>query len=438
MERGEWNSRVGFILATTGSAVGLGNIWRFPYVVGTSGGGAFVLVFTLIMFLIGIPLMMGELVLGRASHRNPVGAFKALAPESSWWLAGLLQVGAGILILSYYSVIAGWSLAYFFRTARGGFLGLDNQMMAEEFNSLVGAGLQPLLWHAFFMVVVVVIVIGGISGGIERWSRILVPLFFLLILFMLYQVLQLPGAREGLVWFLRPDISQLNMRILLGAIGQVFFSLSLGMGAVLTYGSYLSSEENIPENALYISLADLVLALLAGMIIIPAVFAFNLEPDAGPGLIFITLPAIFNQMPGGVLFGSIFFLFLSIAALTSAISLLEVVVSYLIDEWKLMRANAALLAGLAIFLLGIPSSLSQGRINIFILGYSFLDFADLVASDIALPLGGLLLTIFIGWKWGRKEANKELHEFVLAEAWGYLIKYLIPLAMIYVFFSNLI
>lgn len=439
-ERGSWSTGIGFILATTGSAVGLGNIWRFPYIVGTGGGGIFVLVFLFFILVIGVPLMMAELALGRAAKRNPVGAFRVLAPGTSWWVVGLLSILSSLLILSYYSVIAGWSISYLVQTIQGGFAGFTNQEMGEQFAQLTGQVTAPLFYHGLFLFITVLVVKKGISGGIEFWSRILVPFFFLLNIYMMIQVLSLPGALDGLVWFLRPDPTALTVRTALGALGQVFFSLSLGMGAILTYGSYLPEEEDIPGRALLICLADLALAILAGLIIIPAVFAFNFQVDAGPGLIFITLPAIFNQMDNGVLFGSLFFLFLSIAALTSAISLLEVVVSYLIDEVQMKRGVAVILAGSAVFILGIPSSLSQGRFSLQILGYSFLDFMDLLASDLTLPLVGLLTVIFAGWFWGPSKAQGELDSAarpLFFQIYFPLIRYVIPLVLGYIFFSSI-
>lgn len=439
--RGSWSTGIGFILATTGSAVGLGNIWRFPYIVGTSGGGIFVLVFLFLILGVGVPLMMTELALGRAARRNPVGAFRVLAPGTSWWLVGLLSILSSLIILSYYSVIAGWSISYLVQMIQGGFTGLTNAEMADRFAQLTGQVKAPLFYHGLFLFITVLVVKKGISGGIEFWSKILVPFFFLLNLFMMIQVLLLPGALEGLIWFLRPDPAALTVRTVLGALGQVFFSLSLGMGAILTYGSYLPEREDIPGRAILIALADLALALLAGLIIIPAVFAFNFQPDAGPGLIFITLPAVFNQMENGILFGSFFFLFLSIAALTSAISLLEVVVSYLIDEVKIRREKAVILAGTVIFLLGFPSSLSQGRFPLQVLGYSFLDFMDLLASDLALPLVGLLTAVFSGWFWKRSQAREELdslHQPLFFQMWVPLIRYFIPMVLVYIFFSNVL
>lgn len=440
-KRGTWSTGIGFILATTGSAVGLGNIWRFPYVVGTSGGGAFVLVFLLLLLFIGVPLLMAELALGRSTKKNPVGAFKALAPNTSWWLVGLISVLSSLLILSYYSVIAGWSISYMVQMVQGTFSGLTSLEMEEMFSQLTGSAITPLLYHGLFLLVTVLVVKKGISGGIEFWSRILVPLFFVLNIYMMVEVLSLPGALEGLVWFLKPDFTSLTIRTVLGALGQVFFSLSLGMGAILTYGSYLPQREDIPSRSILIAFADLSLALLAGMIIIPAVFAFNLQPDAGPGLIFITLPAVFNQMSSSIFLGTIFFFFLSIAALTSSISLLEVVVSYLIDELQMRRGLATIVAGLTIFLLGIPSSLSQGRFTLKIFGLSFLDFVDLIASDLALPLVGLSIAIFSGWFWGIKGAREELESFhqpLYFQIWAPLIRYIIPVVLIYVFFSNLL
>ncbi|MTI95092.1 MAG: sodium-dependent transporter [Firmicutes bacterium] len=441
-EREQWRSRVGFVFAAAGSAVGLGNIWRFPTAAGLNGGGAFVLVYLILIFVIGIPLMMVELTLGRRTKRSVIGAFKVLKQGSPWWLVGALGVISGFVILSFYSVIAGWCLAYVVSYATGQFSGLSPGGIEDQFLALVSNPVIPVLWHALFMAMTIGVVILGVAKGIERWSKILMPILLVLLVVLAVRSVTLEGASEGLYWLLRPDFTRLDFLTILGALGQVFFSLSLGMGAMLTYGSYLSKKENIPGSAAYIALTDVGIALLAGLIIIPAVFAFGLDPDTGPPLIFITLPAVFQSIPLGNFFGLMFFLLISIAALTSAISLLEVVVAWSIDELGWQRRRSTILSGLAIFLLGIPSSLSEGVWADFqIIGLNILSFADSLTANLLLPLGGLLTTIFVGWVWGAKKAVGELEEsgdsFAFGGVWSVLVKYVMPLILIYILYTGL-
>lgn len=440
-KREQWGSRIGFIVAAAGSAIGLGNIWRFPTVTGQNGGGAFVLLYLVLVFLVGIPVLMVELSLGRKAQRNPVGAFKTLAPGTLWKWVGAMGVAAGFIILSFYSVIAGWSVAYIFKFLLGAFTGLSPAGIAQEFNALVTHPVIPLLWHGLFMLLTAGIVVLGVAWGIERWNKILMPMLLVLLIVLVVRSVTLDGAREGVYWLLRPDFSQLSFASVLTALGQVFFSLSLGMGAMITYGSYLGARENIPGSAVYIALADLAVALLAGLVIIPAVFAFGLNPETGPPLIFLTLPAVFQRMPLGGLFGAMFFFLLSIAALTSAISLLEVVVAYFVDELNWSRAVAAPVLGFAIFLLGIPSSLSVGPLAGFKLwGMPILDFKDWFTAVIMLPLGALLTVIFAGWVWGRRRALEAAgggRPFVLADFWYFLVRWLLPVALAGILFSGL-
>lgn len=433
---------MGFIFAAAGSAIGLGNIWRFPTVVGQNGGGAFVLLFLVMVFLIGIPLLIGELSFGRKTQRNTVGAFEAVRPGTAWKLVGLMGVAAGFIILSFYSVIAGWSVAYISKFVQGRFVNLDPPGIAREFELFVTHPYLPVLWHGLFMAMTIGIVTLGVAKGIERWSKILMPLLLGLLAVLALRSLTLEGAEEGISWLFRPDFAGLRFNSVLIALGQAFFSLSLGMGAMLTYGSYLGRHEDIPGNAVYIALADIAIALLAGLVIIPAVFAFGVDPETGPPLIFITLPVIFENIPLGSFFGTLFFILLSIAALTSAISLLEVVVAYFVDELKWSRGTAAPLLGTVIFILGIFSSLSNGVLAGFpIWGMSILDFKDFITANIMLPLGGLLTVIFIGWVWGRKNALAAAQgrgSFALAGVWLFLIRFIIPLALIYILISGLI
>ncbi|MFH1939849.1 MAG: sodium-dependent transporter, partial [bacterium] len=394
--RGNWGSQFGFIAAAAGSAVGLGNIWKFPYMTGRYGGAAFVLVYLLFVLLICIPIMNSELLVGRKSQKNAVGAFKVLAPGSPWFIVGVMGILAGFIILSYYSVIAGWAVAFIFKSGAYMAAGADH---ANIFVGSITSSVAPLIWHAIFMFMCIGIVAAGIEKGIEKYSKILMPLLVLIMLVLIIRSVTLSGAGAGLSFYLKPDFSKLTAEGVLAALGQAFFSLSLGMGCMITYGSYLKKDQDIPANSYWIAGTDTGIALLAGLAIFPAVFAFGLEPGAGPGLTFITVPAVFAAMgPVGHFFGILFFFLLTIAALTSAISLLEVVSAYFIDESKWDRKKAVWIMGIIIFLLGIPSSLGLGIWSgVKILGgRDILDSLDFIASNILLPLGGFLLCIFIG------------------------------------------
>ena len=441
--REQWNSRLGFILATVGSAVGLGNIWRFPTVVALNGGGAFVLLYLMIVLIIGVPVIIAELTLGRKSQRNIVSTFIKLAPGKNWWIVGVIGLAAVFIILSFYSVIAGWAGIYFFASALGFFSGQDTEGLTEIHNFIVSHPVLPIAGQGIFLAVTVAIVVIGITRGIERFSKIMMPGIAIILFILLGRTMLLEGALEGVIWFLRPNLSLITVNTALDAIGQVFFSLSLGMGAILTYGSYLSSKENIPQSAFLISFVDVAIALLAGLIVIPALFVFNIQPEVGPGIIFITLPAIFNTIPGSIIWSSLFFLMLSFAALTSAVSLLEVVVAYLIDERKWSRPAAAITLGVLNFFLGVPSALSQGILaETLILGRTFFDFMDFTSSNILLPLGGLFTVIFLGWIWGTDKALNEInrgpHRFMWAKPWSFLIRFVIPVAISYIFITGIL
>lgn len=440
--RGNWTSQFGFIAAAAGSAVGLGNIWKFPYITGLYGGAAFVLVYLLFVILVCVPIMNSELLVGRKSQKNALGAFKELAPKSSWWIVGLMGIIAGFVILSYYSVIAGWATAYIFKS--GAYMAAE----ADHANIFVGfitSPVAPIIWHAIFMLICIGIVMAGIEKGIEKYSKILMPALVIILLVLIVRSVTLPGAGAGLSFYLKPDFSKLSAEGILAALGQAFFSLSLGMGCMITYGSYLKKDQDIPANSYWIAGADTAIALLAGLAIFPAVFAFGLEPGAGPGLTFITLPAVFASMGWiGHFFGILFFILLTVAAITSAISLLEVVCAYFIDEVKWNRKKAAWIMGTIIFLLGVPSSLGQGTWSgvRIIGGRDILDSLDFIASNILLPLGGFLLCIFIGWYWGTDKAVEEGNigakgAITLGSGYRFLIKYVAPIAIFVVFLKSI-
>ncbi len=436
-KRGKWKSTLGFVLAAAGSAVGLGNIWRFPYVTGKNGGAVFLFFYILAVIFLGLVVMYAELSLGRATQKNPVGAFEKIKPFSPWKAVGFLGVFTGVGILSYYSVIAGWTLYYFYISSLGKFSEkLTEAQIDGIFSSFVSKPFLTLPLLLIFIFITSFIVSRGISSGIERWTGILMPLLFLILLVLSVYSLTLPGASEGLKFYLKPDFSKVNLKMILSAVGQAFFSLSLGMGAMITYGSYLPKEDNLFSSGIEVVAFDTLVAFLAGIIIFPTVFTYGLSPRAGVPLVFKTLPFTFSKLPLGRLFGPLFFFLLTIAALTSTISLVEVATSYLVDEKKIPRPRAAFLVGAVAFLLGIPSALSTSSrfFSRFAFGKSFLDLMDYIWANLSLPLGALLLSVFVGYVWGAEKAAVEIRpdksrKFPGEDLWIYDIKYFVPLAL---------
>lgn len=437
--RGQWGSRFAFILAAAGSAIGLGNIWRFPYVAGSSGGGAFVLAYLFFVVLIGVPVLLAELSIGRTTQQSPVSAFKALMPASLWPYVGLLGVLAGFAILAFYSVIAGWTLGYLYHAVVGTFAGgITGEESEALFGSLIGSAGLAITLTAVFLLLTVLVVRGGIGGGIERTTSILMPLLFVLLLVLAVRAVTLDGAAEGLRFLFAPDFSKLTGPVLLGGLGQALFSMSLGMGAMITYGSYFPKDENLPISGATVAFFDTFIAILAGVIIFPALFSTGVEPNAGAGLVFVVLPTIFDALPAGAFFAIAFYTLLAIAALTSTISLLEVVVSYFVDERAWSRERAAWFVGGVCFLLAIPSALSQGASPLLsdLGGLSFIDWQNIIFGNYALSIGALLISIFAGWAWGVPQMLDALreggHDVPAARLLGFLIKYVCPIAILLV------
>lgn len=440
--RGQWGSKAGFILAAAGSAVGLGNLWKFPYKAGVNGGGAFVLVYVAVLFLLGFCLMLAEIALGRKTQLNAIGAYGAIAKK--WKFAGGLGVLAGFVILSFYSVVGGWVIKYLVDAVTGSLFTVEPTQFGGHFGSFISSTQSPIIYQGIFMVLTLVIVLGGVSSGIEKASKIMMPALFGMMILLMFRSLTLDGAMEGVKFLFTPDFGKaFNLGVIIDAMGQVFFSLSLGMGCMITYGSYLPKDTNIPFSGTMILILDTFVAILAGLVILPAVFSFGFEPGAGPGLLFITLPAIFSQMAFGKFFCIVFFLLVLFAALTSSISLLEVCVSYIVDEFKKNRTLSAVGLAIIIFILGVPSSLAQGSWSEFkIFGLNFFDLMDTFASNFLLPLGGLLLCIFVGWVWKPKNAINEIENegslnFTLAPLWSIMIKYVAPVIILIIFITNL-
>ena len=431
--RDHWASKLGFVLAASGSAIGLGNIWRFPYKAGQYGGGAFVIAYIVSVLIIGIPIMIAEFIIGRSAQKSPVGAFKQLSSSRVWPLIGWLGVLSGFIILSYYSVVGGWILRYIWVSC---FHFFQQGSAGPLFSGFLANPWQQLFWHGLFMLLTMTIVRGGITTGIERWSKLLMPSLLIILLILMVNSLRYPGAGEGIQFILKPDFSKLTREGIMEALGHAFFSLSLGMGAMLTYGSYLDRGTNISSSALEIVALNTFYALMAGLMIFPIVFTYNVDPQVGPGLFFITLPEVFARMPAGQLVSISFFLLVAFAAITSAISLLEVVVSYFIDELNWSRKKADFVMGTVIFLIGVPSALSWSTLKGFTLfgRRDVFDSLDFLATNYMLPIGGLFIAIFAGWilTHGQKEAEIKRIEntFHFYDIWHFLVKYIAPLAVL--------
>ena len=439
----QWSSRMGFVLAATGSAVGLGNIWKFPYMVGQSGGAAFVLVYLLCIALIGVPILVSEWMIGRRGQKNPINTMAQLAQQHghtrNWAVVGILGVLAAFLILSFYSVIGGWALAYIRDAATGSFTGLDKGSVGAIFEGFLASPAELLSWHTVFMLLTVIIVAMGVSSGLERGSKILMPALALILVVMVGYGMTTGAFGQAVAYLFNPDWSRLDGSVLLAALGHAFFTLSLGMGIMMAYGSYLGEDVNLLRTARTVVIMDTVFALCAGLAIFPIVFANGLDPAAGPGLVFVTLPLAFGNMGGGLVLGSLFFLLLTFAALTSSISLLEPVVELLEERTPMNRVTATVVAGVTIWALGIAALLSfniWGDVKLF--GLNIFDLLDYVTSKFMLPLAGLGAIVFAAWKLEQASVKRELRlgdtGFAL---WTVLARYVAPLGVLYVFWNNL-
>ena len=431
-KRESWGSRIGFIMAAAGSAVGLGNIWRFPYLTGTNGGGAFILIYLVFVLGVGLSIMTAEFAVGRRANLAAAGAFKKFNPRFTF--AGVLGVLSAFFIMGFYPVVGGWALAYVFKSVTG--LLSNSAAIGDYFGTFITSSIEPLVWMLIYLLANILIVARGVQGGIEKASKVMMPSLYVLFIIIAIRSITLPGAGAGLEFIFKPDFSQVTGSTFLAALGQAFFSLSLGMGCMLTYGSYLSKEENLQKNALIVTLMDTSVALIAAIAIFPALFAFGMEPAVGPGLVFVVVPSIFAQMGGiGVILSVIFFIALTLAALTSSVSLLEVVVAYLIDERKMERKKSVNLAGGIMVITGILSSLSMGALSgVKILGVGFFDFFDILTDKIFLAIGGMLIAIFVGWFMKKEDLKDELTnggtiKFGLFELWYNVTKYIIPIAI---------
>ncbi|RPF54048.1 sodium-dependent transporter [Aquisalibacillus elongatus] len=436
-----WKTRFGFMLAAIGSAVGLGNIWRFPYITGEYGGATFLLVYLVFVFLLGIPLLLAEFSIGKAGQKDAVGSFKNLAPNTKWHWTGFMGVIGGILILSFYSVVAGWSLYYLYSYVTGQFTDVTPDGFGPIFEDWISNSLSPLFWQVLFLGVTLLIVVRGIKGGIEKANVLLMPVLALLMVFMAMYVLTLDGAWEGMKFLFQPEWSQLgNPDLYLTALGQAFFSLSLGVAGMLTYASYLKEKDRLPAATVGIGVLDTVFAVIAGIMIFPAVFSFGLDIGQGPPLVFITLPSIFASMPMGTIVAIIFFGLLTMAALSSAISLLELPVSFFSRTVGMTRKAATYMCTSIIFVLGIASSLGFGIWSGVGIGdKNILDVIDFVTANITLPLGAILMAVFVGWYLDKEQAikNSEIETPVVANVWYVIVKYLAPVIVLLIAIASI-
>lgn len=433
--KAQWTGSFGFIMAAAGSAVGMGNLWRFPMLVGENGGGAFVLLYLVCIFLVGIPMIIAEVTIGRAGGKDAFGSYKAL--NSKWGGVGILAVVTSFIGLSYYAVLGGWVIRYIFASVTGA-----SRQGTEFFNAFTSHTGSQILYYLIFMIITVFIVIRGVQKGIESSCKIMMPLLVVFMIVIVIRSCTLPGAGEGIEFFLKPDFSKLTPGAVLAALGQVFFSLSLGTGATITYGAYLGKDQKIIKSAGSIAFFDTMVAMIAGFAILPAVFAFGFDPESGPSLMFQTLPTVFGEMPGGTAFGVIFFILVLFAAVSTSIAYLEVVVSFAVNTFRVSRIKAAVISSILITMVGIPCALSFGIwSDIKIAGKGFFDLADHLVSNVSLPIGGILACIFIGWVWKTENAVQEIRNqgkiaFKLSGAWSVLVKFVIPVLIFIIFITS--
>ncbi len=410
VNRAKFATNLGVLAATLGSAVGLGNIWKFPYLTGSNGGAAFLLVYIVCMLLIGIPVMVSEITLGRAARSNAIATMQKLAPaKQPWWLIGAAGVLAAFLIMAFYSEVAAWVFAYIFKAIQGGILSTDPNVTKTAFGDLVSNPVQSLVWQWIDLAIVGFIIFLGVNKGIESATKKLMPVLLGLLVLVGIRSVTLPGAGQGLAFLFQPDFSKLTAASFLIAMGLAFFKLSVGMGTMITYGSYFRDDQNIPGTAVQVAFSDLAVSLLAGIAIFPAVFAFGYEPNAGPSLLFQTIPSVFASMPFGGVFMVIFFVLTFIASIGAQISLIEVPVAFLEEKFNMSRAKSTLIIMLSIALVGSLAALSNSSMaSVKLFGMTFFDLFDYATSNILLPLGGLFIAIFISWIWGKKKLESAL------------------------------
>lgn len=442
-KRATFGSKIGVILATVGCAVGLGNIWRFPYMLGENGGAAFLLVYISCILFLGIPVMITEFFIGRYSRKNAAGAFKVMAPGTKWSVIGYNGVTAAFLILGYYAVVSGWTLEYIVQAFSGSLKGKNATDFADEFTAFSTGVFRPILWTVVFIALTHIIIVSGVKEGIERASKVMMPMLFLILIALCVRSITLPGASEGLTFLFNPDFSKIDSSVVLSAMGQAFFSLSIGMGCLITYASYFGKQTNLQTTALQVTILDTLVAVLAGVMIFPAVFSFGIEPTTGPELVFITLPNVFEQLPFGNIWSFVFFVLLALAALTSTISLHEVSTAYVHEEYHISRKKAAVIVSVGVTILGILSSLSMGLLKSYTLfGLNFFNLLDFVTAKIMLPLGGMMICIFTAKRVDKLLLKEEVTNhgtirFYFFNTYAFFVKYIAPIAIGLIFLNEL-
>lgn len=442
-KRATFGSKIGVILATVGCAVGLGNIWRFPYMLGENGGAAFLLVYISCILFLGIPVMITEFFIGRYSRKNAAGAFKVMAPGTKWSVIGYNGVAAAFLILGYYAVVSGWTLEYIVQAFSGSLEGKNATDFADEFTAFSTGVFRPILWTVVFIALTHIIIVSGVKEGIERASKVMMPVLFLILIALCVRSITLPGASEGLTFLFNPDFSKIDSSVVLSAMGQAFFSLSIGMGCLITYASYFGKQTNLQTTALQVTILDTLVAVLAGVMIFPAVFSFGIEPTTGPELVFITLPNVFEQLPFGNIWSFVFFVLLALAALTSTISLHEVSTAYVHEEYHISRKKAAIIVSVGVTIVGILCSLSMGVLKSYTLfGLNFFNLLDFVTAKIMLPLGGMMICIFTAKRVDKLLLKEEVTNhgtirFYFFNTYAFFVKYIAPIAIGLIFLNEL-
>ncbi|WP_404461901.1 sodium-dependent transporter [Sutcliffiella horikoshii] len=438
----QWTSKIGFILAAAGSAIGLGAIWKFPYMAGTNGGGIFFLLFILFTLIIATPMLLAEFIIGRSTQKDAITAYKTLAKGSKWHYIGILGVVASFILLSFYSVVGGWIVTYLGKSITGGLSQFSLEEYGGLFEQTIANPTQVLISQFIFLAITIWVVQAGVQSGIEKASKVLMPLLFIIFMVLLVRSLTLEGASKGILYFLQPDLSLITPNTFLMALGQALFSLSVGISIMVTYSSYLEKGENLVRSAGSVVWLNIIISLLSGLVIFPAVFALGLQPDEGPGLVFVVLPAVFDQLPLGGIFLTMFLVLLLFATLTSAFSILEIIVAVIVKDNQEKRRKIAIIGGMIIFILGIPSALSFGVLSGITIGDLLIfDVADFLVSNIALPVGAFFISIFVGYRIPKNILEDEFFQgstvkIGLFQVWYYLLRYVIPVGILLVFLQS--
>jgi NSS family neurotransmitter:Na+ symporter len=439
-----FGSKIGAIAALAGSAIGVGNIWKFPYLTGQNGGAAFILIYIACICFIGIPIMLAEFSIGRRGGKDVYGTFKTLAPGTKWSAFSIITVLTSAIILSYYGTIAGWTMNYMCLSFSNVFQNATPQSIEQIFTEFTSHPYQPIIWQVLFMVLTAAVILGGVKNGIERSAKVMMPILFIILIVLCFRSTTInEKSIDGLTFLFKPNLDAVSAKTFLAAMGQAFFSLSVGMGVIMTYGAYVKKSENIHQMSYQVVISDTVVAILAGVAILPATFAFGMAPNAGPGLVFLTLPQVFAQMPLGQIWSSLFFLLIVLAALTSSISLLEVTVAYLINELKIKRTTATIITTLIITIVGVFTTLAFGPLkDTTLFGMNIFDIMDFTASNILLPLGGILICYFAGWVLGKDSLRDEITngnkiKVTLFGFYFFIMKYIAPVVVILLMLNGL-